>query len=185
MKRPLGVALKPLVLLDVDGVVNWFSSVSRDHQFYSHGYMIHVATETVQALACVFASAHEVLWLTAWREKANEEILTFLREHDVTSEAELGFITDHVGSGKLTFDTRWKVKAIEADSRVQQAHEDGRLVVWIEDFGFGTEKAYDYSGIDELGPLVWIDTWPEGRLTFGHLEETPFDWFEHCVEGLS
>lgn len=116
----------PLVLLDLDGVVNDLGSIYGRRRPWgidvvrSHGFDVHIPDfmpELIQRLA----GTAEIRWLTTWRERAND-------------------VVDHLGVNPFPViddGTRdgfpfWKPKA--AFDLAQTALSEGRQVLWIEDF---------------------------------------------------
>lgn len=168
--------LKPLVLLDVDGVVNaWPDDGTERHKVRVGGYQVIVSDETLEALKGVFRSSVDVVWCTAWREQANK-LLPFLREQGVTRREKLDWVSDGKTMAEGGFTTRWKGLAVLGTHAVIEAQAEGRPIYWIEDFGFGvygTPSAMHYTDIVEAG-ITPIDTAKEGKLTLKHLKETPF-----------
>jgi len=169
--------LKPLVLLDVDGVVNaWPDNGSERHQLRLQGMRVLVSDETLEALRGVFRAAHEVLWCTAWRGAAND-FMRFLREQNVTTEHRLDWVSDGLTLRTGGFTTKWKLPAVRATEQVWEAQKAGRPIYWIEDFGWGIEHHHSsmkYTDITQAG-ITPIDTAKEGQLLLTHLEGTPFE----------
>lgn len=121
-------SLRPLVLLDVDGVINDLASVVGRRRPWettvvsSHGYEVHIPDfmpELIQRIAAIA----DVYWLTTWRERANNEIATHL------GVGPFPVIDDGTRDG-FPF---WKPKA--AQDLARQALDQGRRVIWFEDFG--------------------------------------------------
>ncbi len=136
---------RPLVLLDVDGVINdldgligvarpWNATVVASHGF---GILI---PDYMPDLVRRLTETCEVWWCTTWRNRANDEIAQHL---DIEP---LPVVTDRSQS-------RWvDWKAVAARALVTAALADGRPVYWIEDF-YGTPP------IDELPDgVVYVDT---------------------------
>lgn len=126
--------LKPLVLLDVDGVINDLTSLYSEHTQYgvpkpdypiirvkSAGHIVHIP-EYMPELIQRMNDACEIQWLTTWRERANGEIT------DTLGIGHLGVVTDG-GNERVT---SWKPAA--ATPVALEALEAGREVWWIEDF---------------------------------------------------
>lgn len=166
---------KPLVLLDVDGVVNaWPDRGDERHSLRLAGMKVYLSDETLYALKKVFDVA-EVIWCTAWREQANE-FMPFLREKMVTKEQALGYISDGRTLATGGFTTHWKWAAVQKDGRVRIAIAAGRPVYWFEDFEWGVEgghTAAHYTDLHEFG-ITGIDTAAAGKLLQKHLEGTVF-----------
>ena len=118
---------KPLVLLDVDGVINDIERVGlgidawETHAFESHGYTLLVPSymrELIQTL-CRVAEVH---WCTTWRSRANDEIADYLGIDPLPV----------VDDGTVSRYVDWKAAA--AHELARRALSDGRRVLWIEDF---------------------------------------------------
>ncbi len=136
---------RPLVLLDVDGVINdldalvgiarpWEATIVTSNGF---GVLIpNFMPDLVQRLT----DTCEVWWCTTWRDRANNEIAQHLGIEI------LPVVTD--GSQSRWVD--WKAAA--ARDLVTAALADGRPVYWIEDF-YGTPP------VSELPDgVVYVDT---------------------------
>ena len=137
--------MKPLVLLDVDGVINDLGALSgqvRSHRIdriWSNGYTVHIP-DYMPALIQRLVATAEVWWCTTWRDRANGEIA----EHLGIDQLPV------VDDGTVARSVDWKSAA--ARSLVTEALEAGRPVYWIEDF-------YGQPPVDELPPgVVFIDT---------------------------
>lgn len=119
--------MKPLVFLDVDGVINDLGSLygrPRDYNLRyvkSHGHTVHIP-EFMPTLIQKLVENCEVHWLTTWRDRANDEIATALGIDP------LPVITDN--TTERTVD--WKPAA--AYDLALKGLEEGREVWWIEDF---------------------------------------------------
>lgn len=136
---------KPLVLLDVDGVINDIEGVGlgieswETHKFQSHGYTLLVPSYMRQLIQAICQVA-EVRWCTTWRHRANDEIAQYLEI------GPLEVIDDGTGSRFVD----WKAAA--AYSVAEQAIQEGRKVLWIEDF-------YGHLPTDEMPQGVeFVDT---------------------------
>lgn len=126
MPTPTPSSQRPLVLLDVDGVINDLKCLGGDvpddyDVVRSNGYKVYVPHH-MPALVQWLCSVAEVHWCTTWRDRANHEIAR------------------HLGIGPLlvvddgTDDRHVDWKAAAAFSLAQNALDSGRRVVWIEDF---------------------------------------------------
>ena len=136
---------RPLVLLDVDGVINDLGSLYGQgrawpiHRVRSGGYTLHIPEYMAQLVRSLAATA-EVWWCTTWRDRANDELATFL---------EIGpFPVVDDGSWRRSVD--WKPSA--AYSIAREALDSGRRVFWIEDFYGDIPTAEMPQGV------VFIDT---------------------------
>jgi hypothetical protein len=137
--------LKPLVLLDVDGVINDLGAIYgatrpwRVDRVDSHGFAVLVP-DYMPALIQHLASMAEVYWCTTWREKANDEIASHLGVGPFPV----------VDDGTQIRAVSWKAAA--AHRLAATALAQGRRVVWIEDF-------YGELPIDQMpGGVEYVDT---------------------------
>ena len=118
---------KPLVLLDVDGVINDLGALSGQRRVYevervlSHGHVVHIP-DYMGWLIRKITDVAEVHWCTTWRHRANDEIASHL---GIDS---LSVVDDGTNSRYVS----WKAAA--AHDLVDTALKQGRQVVWIEDF---------------------------------------------------
>jgi len=118
---------RPLILLDVDGVINDIEYVGlgtdawETHSFQSHGYTLLVPSYMPELIRTLCRVA-EVRWCTTWRHRANDEIAEFL------GIEKLEVIDD--GTNCRYVD--WKAAA--AHEVAAEALNRGRRVLWIEDF---------------------------------------------------
>ncbi|MEY3034427.1 MAG: hypothetical protein RLZ86_1049 [Actinomycetota bacterium] len=136
---------RPLVLLDVDGVINDLGALrgGSNQPFHdvvtSHGYRVFVP-HYMPALVSWLCSVAEVHWCTTWRERANDEIA-----------AHLGIpALPVVDDGTNDRHTGWKAAA--ARELASSALAEGRRVLWIEDF-------YGEPPVDEMPVGVeFLDT---------------------------
>jgi hypothetical protein len=137
--------MQPLVLLDVDGVINDLGAlcgVGRSHEIEvirSNGYAVHIPAYMPGLIREITANA-EVWWCTTWRQRANGEIA-----------AHLGIGTlPVVDDGTRVRDVGWKAAA--ASRLIAEALDQGRPVYWIEDFYGNPPREHVPSGV------VFIDT---------------------------
>ena len=117
----------PLVLLDVDGVINdlgylrgttrpWATAVVP-----SHGFQICIP-DYMPALLQHLAGRSEIRWCTTWRLRANDEIARHLGIGPFPA----------VDDGSKRRDVSWKAQA--ACALAERTLAEGRRVLWIEDF---------------------------------------------------
>lgn len=133
--------MKPLVLMDVDGVVNdlvalrhYAGEPSDDHFVFpavAHGqeyavYIPRYMPELFQELVTVA----EVWWLTTWRTYANGAITNVLGIDPLFA----------IDDGTTERMVGWKWSA--AQKMVTEAIESGRTVYWVEDFGPDIQALY-------------------------------------------
>lgn len=137
--------LRPLVLLDVDGVVNDLTALrdgidSATHSVVtSHGFRVAIPNYMPMLIQWLCEVA-EVHWCTTWRDRANDDIA-----------AHLGIpALPVVDDGTDDRHVHWKAAA--AHDLAAAALAEGRRVLWIEDF-------YDDPPVDEMPfGMEFLDT---------------------------
>jgi hypothetical protein len=118
---------RPLVLLDVDGVINDIGALHgverpwKTHLVPSRGWLLCIPDYMPGLIAELVATA-EVWWCTTWRHNANAEIAGFLGIDPLPV----------VDDGGMSRTVDWKPGA--ALPLVRRALVGGREVYWIEDF---------------------------------------------------
>jgi hypothetical protein len=137
--------LRPLVLVDVDGVVNDLGFLQGERRPWatrllrSHGFVVAVPAYMPELMQHLTRVA-EVSWCTTWRHRANDEI------------------AGHLGVGPLpvvddgTNDRYVGWKAAAARPMAEAALAVGRRVYWIEDFAGDMPRSEMPDGV------VFIDT---------------------------
>ena len=154
---------KPLLLLDVDGVINDLEAVMKIRPFgsdaqeraaeldvdliRSHGFWLaipHTMPDLIQELTAHF----ETWWCSNWRGQANDEIAKHL------GVGPFPVIDD----GEGAFGWKWKVDA--ARPLVEAAVAEDRCVAWIGDF---------CGDVPELPGVTYIDTGERRALDWAHL----------------
>ena len=163
---------KPLILLDVDGVINDFEQISEEFLgwdvdvVHSHGYDVRIP-HYMPALIRDLCRVAEVHWCTTWRSRANDDIAVHLGIDPLPV----------VDDGTNIRYTDWKAAA--AYDLIEEALNDGRRVLWCEDF-WGTPPAGEVPHGTEFldttenspGPLLipeniptWLKELIDGALT--------------------
>jgi hypothetical protein len=136
---------RPLVLVDVDGVINdlgFLLGVQRSWPtclLRSHGFVVAVPAYMPELMRHLTRVA-EVWWCTTWREAANDEIARHL------GVGPLKVVDD--GTGNRYVD--WKPPV--ARPVAEAALAAGRRVYWIEDFAGDAPRSEMPDGV------VFIDT---------------------------
>lgn len=157
--------LRPLVLLDIDGVIHDRQALlelrsSDDPEaaaerlevtvITSHGHRLafpRYMPELVQHLA----ETTQLWWCTTWRHRANDEI----REHLGIDQLPV------VDDGTRSVGLDWKVRT--ATPIIAEAISEDRAVFWIEDFHS------EYPKIEER--VTYVDTGATGVLRWSDLPE--------------
>jgi hypothetical protein len=153
---------RPLLLIDVDGVISLFGFDPRQPppgRFEMVDGIAHLLSATAGEHLTRLAQAFEPVWCTGWEEKANEYLphaLGLPGPYPYLSFA--GAVPEVAG--------HWKLSAIDQHA--------GRLrpVAWIDD-------AHDDHccrwAADRPGPTLLISTDPPTGLSAAHVEEL-LDW---------
>lgn len=135
----------PLVLLDVDGVINDLGHLMGHARPWetriieANGFQVHIP-EYMPLLVQTLARATEIHWCTTWRSDANRAIAPALGVGPFPV----------VDDGTAHQHTEWKPAA--AYRVAADAIGAGRRVIWIEDF-------YDMNPATEMPPDVeYVDT---------------------------
>lgn len=144
--------MRPLVLLDVDGVVNALTGAV-PVSFKAMGYPIRMP-DYMPGLVQKLVAHNEVMWCTTWRNDANTHLTRYLGIEPLAV----------VDDGTEDRYVDWKVAA--ARPYVRKALMDGRRVCWIEDF-----ERIPYGGIWDY--IDYIDT--SGTM-YVLKEESVFSW---------
>jgi HAD domain in Swiss Army Knife RNA repair proteins len=116
-------ANRPILFLDVDGVISLFGFPSGGHPpgaFHSIDGIIHLIGERAADLLARLGERFELVWATGWEEKANEYL-----PHLLGLPGELPVLTF---DGRARFGSaHWKLAAIDA-------YAGDRPAAWIDDF---------------------------------------------------
>jgi hypothetical protein len=134
--------MKPLLLVDVDGVLSLFTEpgqpapIRQDTHFHNEHGMGHLIALENCARLLELKGAYDLVWATGWEEKANDELLRI-----VGLPERLPVISFDKGKGKYDHQAHWKLGAIEAFIR-------DRPTAWIDDaldeacFEWAQERAH-------------------------------------------
>lgn len=136
--------MKPLVLLDVDGVINALNrEVSRTHEMM--GYPIRIPVH-MPGLIRHLTEVAEVHWCTTWREEANKHLAPVLGIEP------LPVVTD--GTDDRFVGWKWHAAIPVVDA----ALEARRKVCWIEDF----EGSHSFRSEGRWRYVDFVDTTRQG-----------------------
>ena len=161
---------KPLVYLDVDGVINDLNAHlmlgllgGEDPDaagqlgielVRSHGFTLAVPIYMPELIRELTSRA-ETWWCTTWRDWANDELAAHLGVGPFP-------VIDPDGSDRSGRD--WKPEKV--GRLVESALAQGRAVVWIEDFN---------GDLPDLTGVIFVDTGERGVLTWADLPLDVFD----------
>ncbi len=120
--RPEGSDLRPILFVDVDGVLSlfgWERDATPDGSFTMVDGIVHLIGEHGGRLLARLSQTFELVWATGWEEKANEYLVHLL---ELESELPTVSFDGHAVFGSA----HWKLEALEAFAR-------DRPAAWIDD----------------------------------------------------
>jgi hypothetical protein len=127
--KPAPAAGKPLLLVDIDGVISLFAGAGGDPlaapfagragSFHSIDGMPHFLSATAAAHLLDLRRHFELVWCSGWEEKANEHL-----PHLLGLPPSLPFLRFERGVGRSN--AHWKLAAIDA-------YAGTRALAWIDD----------------------------------------------------
>jgi HAD domain in Swiss Army Knife RNA repair proteins len=141
---------RPLLLVDIDGVISLFA-FERDERppgsFHWIDGMPHYLSATAAAHLLALAEHFELVWASGWEERANEHLPHLL---GLPPLPHLRFARAVGRSG-----AHWKLDAIEA-------HAAGRALAWIDD---AFNDACHAWARERAAPTLLVQTAPASGLT--------------------
>ena len=154
------MATKPLLMVDIDGVISLFGvpSTSASERLSLEGALHsidgtpHFLSSTAAAHLLALAPLFELVWASGWEERANEHLpyllglppaLPFLR------------FSRPIGSPPTRANAHWKLDAIDA-------YADGRPLAWIDDAL--NPACHEWAEL-RAAPTLLVQTEPEHGLT--------------------
>jgi hypothetical protein len=143
MREHRSVPERPLLLVDIDGVISLFGfdPVSPPAgRFLSVEGIVHYLSETAPALLARLAEVFEPVWCSGWEEKANEYLPLAL------GVAPLPHLSFDRTPGT---NAHWKLAAIDAYAGAERA------VAWIDD---AHNEATDTWAAARPGPTLLVRT---------------------------
>jgi HAD domain in Swiss Army Knife RNA repair proteins len=149
----LQMRLKPLLLVDIDGVLSLFGFPSTDRpagSWISVDGILHLISATASEHLHRLAQRFELVWCSGWEEKANEFLLAPL-----SLPRPLPFLTF---SAQVT-DDHWKLAAITA-------YAGTRPLAWIDDAHDDRCRAWAAA---RAAPTLLVSTSPATGLTAAHV----------------
>lgn len=142
---------KPLLLVDIDGVVSLFGGeqlASKDGSFHSIEGMFHFLSVTAAAHLLALEEQFELVWCSGWEEKANEHL-----PHLLGLPPALPYLSFERAVGRSN--AHWKLAAIDAFA-------GERPLAWIDDAL--NAACHDWART-RTAPTLLVETQPEHGLT--------------------
>lgn len=146
---------RPLLLIDVDGVISLFGFPADRRpsgSFHAIDGIAHYLSATAGEHLLALADDYELAWCTGWEEKANEYL-----PHLLGLPGELPWLTFARGSARA----HWKLDAIDAHAGAERA------LAWIDDTHDDACAAWART---RRGPTLLVATDPAVGLTGAHVE---------------
>ncbi len=141
---------KPLLLVDIDGVISLFGfpiDAPPRGAFHSIDGIPHFLSAAAGEHLLTLSLSFELIWASGWEEKANEYLPHLL------GLPALPYLSFERSPGKTN--AHWKLDAIEA-------HAGERALAWVDD-AFN-EACHEWSA-SRAAPTLLVSTAPEYGLT--------------------
>jgi hypothetical protein len=159
-KDQSGSGEKPLLMVDIDGVISLFGVPTRgasgasdtpaDGALHSIEGILHFLSSTAATHLLELAELFELVWASGWEERADEHL-----PHLLGVPTGLPFLRFERAVGRSH--AHWKLEAIEA-------HAGARPLAWVDDaldeacYAWASERA-------RSAPTLLVQTEPERGLT--------------------
>jgi Swiss Army Knife RNA repair-like protein len=148
---------RPLLALDVDGVISLFGFEGPLEEvpgrFHLIDGMAHCIPEGIGDRLRRLADDYEIVWATGWEDRANERLPEILG-----LPGELPFLTF---DGNARFGSaHWKIDAIDR-------YAGDRPLAWVDDCLDPSCRAW---ALDRAAPTKLVSTEPDEGLTDAHVE---------------
>jgi hypothetical protein len=193
-----GLPRKPLLLVDIDGVISLFArngrfegapsaeslSAQRERpdsgagaartasvkgSFHSIDGMLHYLSATAAAHLLALESCYELVWASGWEEKAGEHLPQLLGLPSGMPYLRFARGTARAGTSMLA---HWKLEAVDA-------YAGDRALAWIDDAFNDACRAWARA---RNAPTLLIDTEPERGLTDREAQRLR-DWAQALAGG--
>jgi hypothetical protein len=155
-ESPLSMWPKPLLLVDVDGVISLYGfppDQRPNGRFAMVDGIGHFLSGTAGPHLLDLAPAFELVWCTGWEERAND----YLPRH-LGLPGPLPYLSfDHKPAGGRP---HWKLFAIDAWAGPE------RPLAWIDDAHDGESRSW---ARERAGPTLLVDTEPAVGITGEHV----------------
>jgi hypothetical protein len=156
LENPSVISRKPLLLVDVDGVISLFGfdpARPPEGRFELIDGIPHFLSATAGEHLRELASDFELVWCTGWEEKANDYL-----PHALGLSGELPYLSFDRAVGRAN--THWKLAAIDAYAG------PARPLAWIDD---AHDDACSEWRANRRGPTLLVATEPAVGLTSAHV----------------
>jgi len=156
----LGREQKPLLMVDIDGVISLFGFPTHarpEGSFHSIDGIPHLISPTAAEHLLELACAFELVWASGWEDKANDYL-----PHLLGLPGPLPFLSFERGVGlRRSTDAHWKLAAIDAYAAEQP-------LAWIDD---ALDRACHEWSAARAAPTLLVHTAPDRGLTQEEAEQ--------------
>ena len=162
MANPANTCDKPLLFVDIDGVISLFGFPSGSRPagtWLNVDGVLHLISATASEHLLRLARTFELVWCSGWEDKADEHLV-----HVLALPARPPFLTF---SGAPST-AHWKLDAV-------MAHAGERPAAWIDDAFDDECRAW---AADREAPTLLVATDPAVGLTARHVEVLE-EWVRH------
>lgn len=145
---------KPLLLVDVDGVISLFGFPLQrppEGSFHSIEGIPHFISSAAGQHLRALSSVYQLVWASGWEEKANEHLPSLLRLEGPLPH--ISFKRSACTGASLR--AHWKLHAVDA-------YAEQRPLAWIDD---AFNDACDQWAAQRQAPTLLVPTAPESGLT--------------------
>lgn len=152
------MAVKPLLFLDVDGVLSVFGfdgEVADPGDLYLVDGLPHHIPAAMGSRVNALLPAYESVWATGWGERANDHLIHML---GLPGELE---VVDFATRPSLDGSGHWKLEELTARA-------GGRAAAWIDD---GMNTACEEWAAGRDAPTLLVHTDPKVGMTDEHVDQ--------------
>jgi len=156
---PAGVSTRPLLMVDIDGVISLFGAFSldapdgREGSLHAIEGIPHFLSSAAAAHLLELAPLFDLVWASGWEEKAGEHLPRLLG-----LPRDIPHLSFERGVGRSN--AHWKLDAIDAFA-------GARPLAWIDD---ALNDACREWAITRAAPTLLVQTEPERGLTVRETE---------------
>jgi len=159
---------KPVLFVDVDGVISLFGFSPQERQLPGPFHWIDGVAHCIPSSAGErlrrLSERYELVWATGWEEKANEYLPLILE----LEQRDLPCLTF---GGQAVFGTaHWKLEAIEEYAR-------GRPAAWVDD---NLDDSCRLWALERDAPTLLVETESAEGLTDDHVRRL-LDWADEVA----
>jgi HAD domain in Swiss Army Knife RNA repair proteins len=159
MAKPPQSSEKPLLLVDIDGVISLFGFASDRRpagRWVNVDGTLHFLSATAGEHLLSLARDYELVWCSGWEDRANDHL-----PYALGLPSALPFLTFDRSMGGPISRAHWKLAAIDA-------HAGDRALAWVDDAFNDACHAWAHR---RAAPTLLVPTDPATGLTEAHVAE--------------